>query len=86
MSIIDGLTNTTVDWDEIFEYQPGFIVEFQSRPGVFDTIQEYEPMMVPPIWLVNDPCPRYPHELRVISRKTGSDFVFATSSVNSPTS
>lgn len=61
-----------IDWDEVFEFQPGLIVEFKSRPGVFDTIASYEPMMVPPIWLVNDPCPRYPHELRVILRSYGT--------------
>jgi hypothetical protein len=74
----------TIDWDEIFEYQPGFIVELQSHPGVFDTIREYEPMMVPPVWLVNDPRPRYPHELRVVCRKIGSELAFAASSKQLP--
>jgi hypothetical protein len=57
-----------IDWQEIFEFQPGFIVELKSQPGVFDTVAAYEPMMVPPVWLKNDPCPRYPHELRVVFR------------------
>jgi hypothetical protein len=56
-----------VDWDEAFEYRPGQKVEFKAQPGTFDTIACYEPMMVPPIWLENDPIPRYPHQLRVVS-------------------
>jgi hypothetical protein len=56
-----------VDWDEAFQYRPGQKVEFKAKPGTFDTIACYEPMMVPPIWLKNDPIPRYPHQLRVIS-------------------
>lgn len=59
--------NAELDWEEAFEYRPGRKVELKSQPGTFDTIASYEAMMVPPIWLVNDPRPRYPHELRVIS-------------------
>jgi hypothetical protein len=59
-----------LDWDEAFEYLPGITVELKSKPGVMDTIAIYEPMMVPPIWLANDARPRYPHELRVVSRAT----------------
>nr|WP_238717842.1 hypothetical protein [Petrachloros mirabilis] len=55
------------DWDEILEYPPGATVELKARPGVSDVIDYYDPVMVPPIWLVNDPRPRYPHELRVMS-------------------
>jgi hypothetical protein len=69
MEVIDGLACTTVDRDESFEHQPGFVIEFQSCPRVFDTIQEYDPLMVPPIWLVNDPRSRYPHGLQIISKK-----------------
>jgi hypothetical protein len=79
MEVINGLSSANVDWDEIFEYQPGFIVELKSHPGVFDTIQEYDPMMVPPVWLVNDPRPRYPYELRVLSKKNGNELFVATS-------
>jgi hypothetical protein len=76
MGVTDDFANVNVDWDEIFEYQPGFVVEVLSHPGVYDTIRQYEPMMVPPIWLVNDPRPRYPHELRIVSKtKTGSVLV-----------
>jgi hypothetical protein len=58
-----------IDWDEMFEYTPGTTVELKSRPGVVDQIDHYEATMVPPIWLVNDPRPRYPHELQIISRQ-----------------
>jgi hypothetical protein len=68
MAFTHDLDSANVDWDEIFEYQPGFVVELKSHPGVFDTIGQYETTMVPPIWLVNDPRPRYPHELRIVSR------------------
>jgi hypothetical protein len=60
--------NLNIDWEEVFEYLPGLVVELKSCPGVFDTIASYDLMMVPPICLVNDPCPRYPHELRIVSR------------------
>jgi len=59
--------DTNVDWGEAFMYRPGQKVEFKSQPGTFDIIDNYEPTMVPPIWLVNDPKPRYPHELRVVA-------------------
>jgi len=32
-------------------------------------IAYYEVMMVPPIWLENDPRPRYGHELRVVAHQ-----------------
>lgn len=60
--------NTAIDWNEAFEYAPGLLVELKSRPGVFDTIAGYDLTLVPPIWLENDPCPRYPHELKIVSR------------------
>lgn len=59
--------DVNIDWEEAFKYRPGQKVELKSQPGTFDIIASYEPMMVPPIWLVNDPRPRYAHELRVIS-------------------
>jgi hypothetical protein len=60
--------DSAIDWDEAFEYAPGLLVELKAQPGVVDTIAGYDLMMVPPIWLENDPCPRYPHELQVVSR------------------
>jgi len=59
---------TAIDWDEAFEYLPGSVVELKDQPGVLHTVDFYEAMMVPPVWLVDDPRPRYPHELRIIAR------------------
>ena len=59
--------DANLDWEEAFHYRPGQKVELKAQPGTFDIIASYEAMMVPPIWLVNDPRPRYAHELRVIS-------------------
>ncbi|WP_242723231.1 hypothetical protein [Microcoleus vaginatus] len=61
--------NENLDWEEAFEYRAGLTVELKSQPGVLHTIAYYEVMMVPPIWLENDPRPRYPHELRVVSHQ-----------------
>jgi hypothetical protein len=52
--------------EEALKYRPGQRVELKASPGVVDVIAEYDPMMVPPIWLVNDPKPRYPHELSLL--------------------
>ena len=60
--------NTDIDWDEVFEYLPRTIVELKANPGVLHEIDWYEAMMVPPVWLVGDPRPHYPHELRIVSR------------------
>ncbi len=58
-----------IDWDEMFEYLPGTIVELKDKPGVLHRIDCYEAMMVPPIWLANDSRPRYPDELRIVSHQ-----------------
>ncbi|MBD1909323.1 MULTISPECIES: hypothetical protein [unclassified Leptolyngbya] len=63
-------SSSPLDWDEMFEYLPGTLVELVERPGVFYEIECYEAMMVPPIWLKGDSRPRYPHSLRIVSRKT----------------
>ncbi|MBE9126014.1 MULTISPECIES: hypothetical protein [unclassified Coleofasciculus] len=65
-------TELAIDWDEMFEYLPGTTVELKNQPGVLHQIDCYEPMMVPPIWLANDPRPRYPHELQIVSRQAVS--------------
>jgi hypothetical protein len=52
---------------EALKFCPGQRVELKANPGVVDTIAEYDPMMVPPIWLANDPKPRYPHELNLVT-------------------
>ncbi|MFB2919421.1 hypothetical protein [Aerosakkonema funiforme] len=54
------------DRQEALQYRAGQRVELKQRPGVVYTIAEYDPMMVPPIWLTNDPQPRYPEELNAI--------------------
>lgn len=65
-----GFNIGTMDFDqeEALQYQPGQRVELKTRPGVVDVIAEYDPMMVPPIWLANDPKPRYPHELNLLPK------------------
>ncbi|MEM9447985.1 MAG: hypothetical protein AAGA75_05570 [Cyanobacteria bacterium P01_E01_bin.6] len=60
---------SAIDWDEMFEYLPGTIVELNNKPGVLHRLDSYDAMMVPPIWLEDDPCPRYPSELKIISRR-----------------
>lgn len=62
-------TESPIDWDEMFEYLPGTTVELKAAPGILYQIDYYEAMLVPPIWLVDDPRPRYPHELRIVSRR-----------------
>lgn len=64
-----SLPDSAIDWDELFDYLPGTLVEQVDQPGVLYEIEGYEATMVPPIWLVNDPRPRYPHELRIVSRQ-----------------
>lgn len=61
---------SAIDWDEMFEYLPGTMVELVDQPGVLHEIEGYEATMVPPIWLKGDPRPRYPHNLRIVSRQT----------------
>jgi hypothetical protein len=56
------------DRQEAIKYRPGQRVELKANPGVVDIIAEYDPMMVPPIWLANDPKPRYPHELNLLPK------------------
>jgi len=58
--------NPTSDWQEAIQFRQGQRVELKRQPGVVDTIAAYDPMMVPPISLENDPVPRYPEELRLI--------------------
>lgn len=57
-----------IDQQEALTFRPGQRVELKANPGVVDIIAEYDPMMVPPIWLANDPKPRYPHELNVLPK------------------
>ena len=57
-------------WNERREraiYHPGQKVEVKHRPGIIDTVIAYDPYSVPSIVLENDPQPRYPEELNLIS-------------------
>lgn len=63
-------------WSEAQEmavYRPGQRVEIKYRPGIIDTVIAYDPSMVPPVVLANDPQPRYPEELNLVSQP-GSGF------------
>ncbi|GAB4459068.1 MAG: hypothetical protein OHK0037_03750 [Elainellaceae cyanobacterium] len=62
-------SDSVIDWDEMFEYLPGTVVELKDQPGVLHRIDYYEAMMVPPIWLVGDPRPRYPSDFKIVSRQ-----------------
>jgi hypothetical protein len=53
---------------EMAVYRAGQKVAIKHRPGVTDTVIAYDPMMVPPVILANDPQPRYPEELILISQ------------------
>ncbi|HEY9710938.1 MAG TPA: hypothetical protein V6D48_22210 [Oculatellaceae cyanobacterium] len=61
-------SNDNFDHQEAHKYRPGQRVELKASPGQVDVITEYDPMMVPPIWLANDPKPRYPHELNLLGK------------------
>lgn len=67
--VTESPTESPIDWDELFEYLPGTTVELLDQPGRIYTIEGYEATLVPPIWLENDPRPRYPHELSIVSRQ-----------------
>lgn len=58
-------------WNEAVEmatYRPGQKVELKQRPGKIDTVIGYDPFMVPPVILADDPQPRYPEELTLVSQ------------------
>ena len=48
-------------------YQAGTPVELKKNPGQVYFVEEYDSMMVPPVWLKNYPKPCYPEELKVLS-------------------
>lgn len=52
---------------EARQYCAGQRVEVKNNPGVIDIIAEYNPMLVPPVILINDPHPRYPEELELVN-------------------
>lgn len=57
---------TNLDKQEYLKYKKGTAVELKEKPGKIYLIEEYDEMMVPPIWLVNDPKPHYPDEFNLI--------------------
>jgi hypothetical protein len=62
------MTERTI-WNEavdMFAYRPGQKVELKHRPGKTDTVIGYDPFMVPPVILADDPQPRYPEELIIV--------------------
>jgi hypothetical protein len=64
------MTERTI-WNEavdMFAYRPGQKVELKQRPGKIDTVIGYDPLMVPPVILADDPQPRYPEELTIVSQ------------------
>lgn len=67
-------TQADLERQEAHQYRPGQRVELKQRPGVVYTIAEYDPMMVPPIQLTNDPQPRYPEELNLLPPVVSSWF------------
>lgn len=58
-----------LDLEEAIQYRSGQKVALKQRPEEVDTIVEYDPMMVPPIQLMNDPHPRYPEELILVAQQ-----------------
>ena len=53
---------------EVETYFVGRPVELKGKPGKIYVIQEYNPMMVPPIWLSDDSIPHYPYEIKLMNR------------------
>jgi len=62
------ISSVDIERQEALEFDPGQSVELKRWLGLFDAVAEYNPMMVPPVILVNDPQPRYPEELRLMHR------------------
>ena len=72
MALINQANNNRIELEdfeqqEAWKYRKGNAVELKSRPGQIYIIEEYDPMMVPPIWLVDEPKPYYPEELNLRS-------------------
>lgn len=61
------MKTTNFEEKEALQYKKGTPVELKGNPGRVFFIEEYDPMMVPPIWLTNDPKPHYPDELNLKS-------------------
>lgn len=64
MTIYLAQAETIPEEIEARDYPPGTPVELKHQPGKIYIVEEYDPMMVPPVWLANEPLPHYPHELK----------------------
>lgn len=58
---------TKLEQEESQVYAPGTPVQFKSDGSRVYYIEEYDPMMVPPVWLRDYAKPCYPEELRIVS-------------------
>ena len=61
------MNSKAIERKEARQYAKGQPVELKQQPGQIYIIAEYDPMMVPPIWLKDDPMPHYPEELKLMS-------------------
>jgi len=61
------MNSTKWEQEEAKIYQPGTPVQLKQEGGKIYYVEEYDPMLVPPIWLEEHPKPCYPEELRVLS-------------------
>jgi hypothetical protein len=66
INIDDTMMTNDLENQEALQYAQGTPVKLKNKPDRLYIVAEYDPMMVPPIWLVNDPKPHYPHELELI--------------------
>jgi hypothetical protein len=66
IKIDDTMMTNDLENQEALQYAQGTPVKLKKKPDQLYIVAEYDPMMVPPIWLVNDPRPHYPHELELI--------------------
>ena len=61
-----------MDWDnweeqEAKKFKPGTPVELKQHQGQIYYVKEYDPMIVPPVWLEDYAKPCYPEELKIVS-------------------
>lgn len=61
------MDNQNFEQQEAFIYRQGMTVELQEQLGKIYIIEEYDEMMVPPIWLEDYPKPCYPEQLELKS-------------------
>ncbi|MBE9223577.1 hypothetical protein IQ215_12805 [Cyanobacterium stanieri LEGE 03274] len=61
------MDSTQWEQEEAKIFQPGTPVQLKQHGGKIYHVEEYDPMLVPPIWLEEYPKPCYPEELRILS-------------------